>query len=130
MALASVGTATSCFCVCFSEATTGCPNRSNSSLDEHMTARAAQYTWSGSDTSCAARANWIDRSVPPPSATATDAISATGAHQPLDALLADQLLVLAVLEHRAERAVGGVGVETLGAEQLQRRHPVDRLGDA
>ena len=36
------------------------------------------------------------------------------------------LLVLAVLEHRAERAVGGLGVEPLRAEQLERGDPVDR----
>src|SRR5690349_8496957 len=47
----------------------------------------------------------------------------------LQAAGADQLLVLAVLEHRAERAVDRGGVERLDAEQIERRQPVDRLGD-
>src|SRR5919206_584064 len=38
--------------------------------------------------------------------------------------------VLAVLEHRAERAGGEVGVEVARAEGVQRRGPVHRLGHA
>ena len=40
------------------------------------------------------------------------------------------VLVLAVLEHRAERRAGEVGVEPLRPERQQRLGPVDRLRDA
>ena len=56
--------------------------------------------------------------------------SATAAHELLEAGRADHLLVLAVLEHRAERPVDRAGVQALDAEQAQGREPVDRLGDA
>src|SRR3954452_18304393 len=62
-----------------------------------------------------------------PSATAADATSATD--QPLDPFGPHELLVLAVLQHRPQRALGGAGVEPLRAEQLERGYPVDRLGD-
>ena len=42
---------------------------------------------------------------------------------------ADDVLVLAVLEHRAERAVDRAASSVVDAEQLERRQPVDRLGD-
>ena len=56
--------------------------------------------------------------------------SVTAAHELLEAGRADHLLVLAVLQHRPERAVHRRDVEALDAEQAQRREPVDRLGDA
>ena len=51
-------------------------------------------------------------------------------HELLEAGRADHLLVLAVLEHRAERAVDRRRVEGVDAEQVERGQPVDRLGDA
>ena len=52
-----------------------------------------------------------------------------GADQPGQPGLPDQLLVVAVLEHRAERRLRGGRVQPGHAEQGQRGHPVDRLGD-
>src|SRR5437763_8675696 len=69
-----------------------------------------------------------------PNPTVTVATSSDSAralpHQPAGAPLAHQLLILAVLEHRAQRRVSRLGRQAGGAEQLERRNPVDPLGDA
>ena len=44
-----------------------------------------------------------------------------GAHEPVEALLGDLLLVVAVLEHGAERPLRRRGVEALDSEHLKRR---------
>src|SRR3954464_12729429 len=56
--------------------------------------------------------------------------SLTAAHELLEACRADHLLVLRVLQHRAERALDSHGVQGLHAEHAQSRQPVDRLRHA
>src|SRR5437899_137278 len=50
--------------------------------------------------------------------------------QRLEPPLAHERLILPVLQHRTERALGARRIEARDSEELQRAHPVDGLGDA
>ena len=79
----------------------------------------------GSPASCRRRLN-----APTSAGRSSWIVSTFIAHELPEAGRADHLLVLAVLEHRAERAVDRRLVERVDAEQVERGQPVDRLGDA
>src|SRR6185312_8375970 len=60
----------------------------------------------------------------------TTACSATGVRdEARERLVADRLMILVILEQRAERRLHMLDVELLAAEGRQRAHPVDRLGE-
>src|SRR5690348_3047682 len=61
----------------------------------------------------------------------TTACSATGVRdEARERLIADRLVILVVLEQRAERRLDVFDVELLPAERRQRANPVDRLREA
>src|SRR5262249_14396795 len=96
--------------------------------------RVVRSTVTGTPASCSRRLNAPATSGRSSSTVCTADSAIAPAPRPGDKLAqpgrTDHLLVLRVLEHRAERALERGLVELADAEHGQRRQPVDRLGDA
>src|SRR5262245_28127401 len=128
------------------------PNQSSNAVSKVSTssgreindARPAQYRSSRSrrPSAPAERQNVTIRPVPTgrprprsarPNPIRRSSASASGAFAAIDDLaqaFGRELLIVVILQHRAERDRGGLLVQMLGAEERGRVGPVDRLGDA